>query len=110
MLFFLAPLFIKFFFTKEFYDAIIVTRIMAFSILFITIRNTYGTHYLLIKGYEKELRNLTFLGSFIGFLISFPLIYFYDYIGAAYTIIIAQFIMAISVVYKALKIQKSINL
>ena len=83
---------------------------MAFLILFIIIRNTYGTHYLLIKGYEKELRNLTFLGSFIGFLISFPLIYFYDYIGAAYTIIIAQFIMAISVVYKALKIQKSINL
>ena len=31
---------------------------LSISIFFITIRNTYGTHYLLIKGYEKELRNI----------------------------------------------------
>lgn len=104
ILFFAAPFLIKLFFTPEFYDAIVVLRIMSLSVLLISIRNVYGTHYMLIKGYEKQLRNLTFIGSFIGFIISFPLIYYYDFIGAAITIIVAQAIMALFVIIKARKI------
>lgn len=109
LLLLLAPFLIKLFFTSEFYDAIILLRILSISIFLISIRNTYGTHYLILKGYEKELRNLTFYGSFVGFILAFPLIYYFDFIGAAINIVLAQSIMAFTVVKKAKSIQKKEN-
>jgi PST family polysaccharide transporter len=106
ILFLFAPVLIKSFFTPEFYDAILITRILSLSVFFISIRNTYGTHYMLLYGFEKELRNLTFYGSFVGLLLAFPLIFYFDFIGAAINIIIAQAVMAIIVVVKAKKIKK----
>lgn len=81
---------------------------MAISVFLIAVRNAYGTHYMIIQGYEKQLRNLIFVGSFIGFLLSFPLIYLYDYIGAAFNIVIAQLIMTVLVVRKAKQIKNNI--
>ena len=107
-LFFLSPFLIKLFFTSDFYEAINVLRILSFSIFLIAIRNVYGTHYLILKGYDKELRNFTFLGSFIGFLLAFPLIYFFSYIGLSINIIIAQSIMAFFVIKKAKKIKNKL--
>lgn len=105
-LFLFAPMIIKIFFTQEFYDSIVVLRIMSFSVFLISIRNTYGTHFMVLKGYEKELRNLIFIGALFGFIISFPLIYYYDFIGASITIILTQLTMAFLVVRKAKKISK----
>ncbi len=110
ILFILAPLLIRIFFTTEFEDSIIVLRILSISVFLITTRNVYGTNYMIIQGYEKQLRNITFFGSIIGFIISFPLIYNYDYIGAAVTIILTQVILSLSVTVKALKIKKSLDM
>lgn len=104
VLFLLAPWLIKVFFTEEFYSAITVLRIMSFSVFLISIRNVYGTHYMILKGYEKELRNLIFYGSFMGFILSFPLIYNFGFIGAAINMVTAQAIMAFLVIRKAKKI------
>lgn len=106
ILFLLSPILIKLFFTPEFYDAIVILRIMSLSVFLISIRNVYGTHYMILKGYEKQLRNLTIIGSLVGFCISFPLIYYFDFIGAAITIIVSQVIMAYTVVRKARRIKK----
>lgn len=106
LLFFLAPILIKLFFTAEFYDAIWVLRIMSLSVFLIAMRNTFGTHFLILRGYEKQLRNLTFYGSLVGFIFAFPLIYYFDYIGAAINIILSQTIMLVTVVRKAQKVLK----
>lgn len=106
LLFFLAPILIKLFFIEEFYQAIHVLQIMSISIVFLALSNTYGTNYMIIKGYEKDLRNLTFCISLIGFTMSFPLIYFYDFIGAAFTITLTRGLLGISIMCRAKYIMK----
>lgn len=106
VLFLFAPLFIKLFFTAEFYDAIPVLRIMSFSIIFLSLSNIYGTNYMIIQGYEKQLRNITFISSILGFALSFPLIYYFDFIGAALTITFTRALLGISIMIRAKKIKK----
>ena len=101
ILFFSAPFLIKLFFTPEFYDAISVLRIMSFSIIFLSLSNVYGTNYMIIQGHERTLRNITFFSSLIGFIFSFPLIYYFDFIGAALTVTLTRGILGITIMYKA---------
>ena len=105
-IFFLAPIIIRLFFTNEFYRSILVLKIMSISIIFISLINTYGTNYMIIKGYEKKFKNITFLVSLSGFILSFPLIYLYDFIGAAITITFTRGILGLSVMYSARTIMK----
>ncbi|WP_019539653.1 flippase [Proteiniphilum acetatigenes] len=106
LLFLVAPLLIKLFFTDEFNDSVVVLRIMAFSFLFLSFSDTYGINYMIIQGYEKQLRNITVVCSLIGFAISFPLVYFFDFIGAAITITIARGILGVSTMLKARRLSK----
>lgn len=108
LLFILAPLIIKLFFTEEFYNAITVLRIMSISIFFLSLSNVYGTNYMIIQGYEKQLRNITFISSIIGFVISFPLIYYFDYIGAAVTITLTRGFLGLMIAYFARKIKQKL--
>jgi len=108
LLFIFAPIIIKLFFTQEFNDAILVLRIMSFSILFLSLSNIYGTNYMIIQGYEKQLRNITFISSIIGFVVSFPLIYFFDYIGAAFTIVFTRSLLGLLIAYFARKIKRNL--
>ena len=105
LLFLFAPLIIKIFFTEEFYDSIMVLRITSFSIFFISLSNVYGTNYMIIAGHERQLRNITATASIIGFAISFPLIYYYSFIGAAITVTLTRAILGIYIMLKALKIK-----
>lgn len=104
----LAPFIIKLFFTPEFYDAILILQILAFSLIFVALSSTYGLNYLIIHRYEKVLRDITIFSSIIGFIVCFPLIYFYDFLGAAITITLARAILGLSIMYKAKRIQRSI--
>lgn len=106
-LFIAAPLIIKLFFTEEFYSAIIVLKIMSLSIVFITMINVYGVNYMILKGREKELKNITFFCSVLGLFFSIPLIYNFDYIGAAVTITLTRAILGLTIAYKAISIKKS---
>ena len=107
VLFLIAPILIKLFFTEDFYDAIPVLRILSISIIFLTLSSTFGTNYMIIEGYERQLRNITSVSSIIGLLISLPLIYYFNFIGAALTICITRGILGLSITYKACKIKKS---
>lgn len=106
MLFFFAPQLIKLFFTQDFYDSIWVLRIMSISIFFLALSNIYGTNYMIILGYERQLRNITIFSSLIGFTLSFPLIYFFDYIGAALTITITRGILGTWIMIKVTHIKR----
>lgn len=104
--FLISPIFIKFFYTEAFDDALTVMRISSISIFLLALSRVYGTNYLIIEGHEKILRNITIRSSLISFIISLPLIYFYSYIGAAITLVIAQTLMGVSIARKAIKIKK----
>ena len=66
LLFFGAPYIINLLYTDEFLESINILRILSLSILFATLINTYGTNYMIIHGFEKELRNITAISSVIG--------------------------------------------
>lgn len=102
----LAPIIIRIFFTVEFYQSIPILQITAFSLIFSGMINTYGLNFMIINGYEKLLRNITILCSGIGFLISFPLIYFYSFIGAALTITLTRAILGLAIMYKVAIIKR----
>lgn len=104
----LAPFIIKIFFTPEFYQATFVLQIMACSLVFLALSNTYGLNYMIIQGHEKSLRNITIINSLIGFLISFPFIYFYDFLGAACAIALTRAILGLTIMYKAKTIKRSL--
>lgn len=95
-LFVFAPLLIKIFFTKDFAEAVTVLRITSVSLLFESLKNVYGINYMLIQGYEKQMRNIMTICAFIGFALSFPLVYKYSYIGAAMVYTFTLGIMGIS--------------
>ncbi len=106
VLFVFAPLIIKLFFTSEFYSAILILRIMSFSIFFMALGNIYGTNYMIIRGYEDRLRNITLICSVIGLILVFPLIYFYNVIGAAIVITFTRMLLGIIIMIEAKRIER----
>lgn len=91
----LAPRVIHVFLGDEFNSSIVVMQILSVSVVFLSMSYTYGTSYLIIYHKEKPLRNLTFLSSIIGICISFPLTYYYNYIGAAITVFVCRGMLGI---------------
>lgn len=106
ILFFGAPFLIKFFFTKDFYDSIIVLQILSVSIFFLSLSNIYGINYMIIQGNEKELRNITSIMSIFGFLLSIPMIYYFGYIGAAISLVTTRVLLGGITMLKALVIKR----
>ncbi|WP_270546860.1 oligosaccharide flippase family protein [Butyricimonas paravirosa] len=106
MLLIFAPLLIRLFFTEEFIDAIIVLRITSIALVFITLDSVYGTNYLIIHHCDRLLRNITAVVSCVGFVSAFPLIYYFDYIGAAFTFLFSNMLIGVGVTYYAIKIRK----
>lgn len=101
LLFLLAPFIINFFYTSEFNEAVLVLRITSVSIVFLSLSNIYGTNFLILKEYTKELRNITTVASLIGFACAFPLVYYYSFIGAAITITLTRVLLGLSIMFKA---------
>lgn len=106
LLFLLSPLLIKLFFTPEFISSIVIMKIMSISLLFLMLSDVYGTNYMIIQGKERKLRNITLICSLIGFVISFPLIHYFDYIGAALTVTITRGLLGFGSMYYAKRLQK----
>lgn len=101
LLFLFAPLLIDWFFTEEFADSVTVLRIMSISIFFLALSNIYGTNYMIIAGYERQLRNITAIVSVVGLALSFPLIYFLGFIGAAITVTFTRGLLGVSIMLRA---------
>lgn len=83
VLFVFAPLIIDLFFGQEFSESVNVLRIYSISLFFWALDNVYGVNYMLVQGYDKQLRNITIISSLIACISAYPLIYFYSYIGVA---------------------------
>lgn len=106
ILFAFAPLIIEILFSNAFEQSIVILRITSLSLIFTTMSSVYGANYLLVNNYDRLLRNITVLSSFLGFLISFPLIILFKQNGAAFTYLISSFMMGVIPCYYVSKIRK----
>lgn len=93
LLFIFAPLLIELFFTEEFSKAVGVLRLMCLVIPFITLYQVYAINWMIVKGYEKQSRNIVLISSLIGFLIAYPLIKSFSYYGVVCVLIIVDFLL-----------------
>lgn len=109
LLFILSPMLIRLLFGTEFGSSIIVLRILSFSIFFLSLSSVYGTNFMIIQGKESLLRNITTLCSVLGFLMAIPLVYYFDYVGAAITLLLTRAILGVSIAYKAVYFKKVIK-
>lgn len=91
-----APMIINVLMGDEFEGSVGVLRVLAVSMIFLSISNTYGTNYLIINHQERILRNSTMFFSVIGMLLAIPLIKNYTYMGVAMTILICRFFLGTS--------------
>ena len=91
-----APWIVKVMLSPEFYNSIIVIRILAVSLVFNAISTAYGACYLVVQNRTKILRQLTLICSIIGFLIAIPLVYHYTYVGVALTVTISRALLGLT--------------
>ena len=106
-LFFGASLLVEYTLSPEFADSVHIIRIRAVSLIFSGMCGAYGANYLIIKHQEAILRKITMWCSIFGFIIAWPLVYFYSYIGAALTTTISLGLLAVS--YYIISMQIKIN-
>lgn len=104
-LFLAAPFIIHTFFPPDFDGAIVVLRIISVSLVFLAMNNIYGTNYLILKGYEKDMRQITLYSSLIGLVLAIPLVYFGSYIGVAVTICVSRGLLGVWSMIKAKQIK-----
>ena len=78
-----APVLIRVFFGSEFIDSVLILRITSVSLIFLMMSSVFGVNYLLVKGHDKVLRNITIVSSIIGFALAFPLVKYFEAIGVA---------------------------
>ncbi|MBE6192966.1 MAG: flippase [Rikenellaceae bacterium] len=95
LLFVLAPYIVRLMLSAEFAESVYVIRILAISVIFLALSDSYGTNYLIIHKRDRELRNITIIGSIFGLCIGVPLIYYYGYTGAAVTITTARVVLGV---------------
>lgn len=108
-LFFLAEHIVFYFYDKTYAEAVHVIKVMSISPFFFFLMNAYGTNYLIIEGYEKQLRNIVIICSLLGLLLSFTLVKELGYIGAAITITLVWGFRGFATMYYALKIKKRVS-
>lgn len=94
-LFVVAPYIVGLFLSSEFVASVVVIKLLALSLPFLALSNSYGTNYLIVHKRERLLRNITFVSSLIGLSLGLVLIPRYSYIGAAVTILITRAILGI---------------
>lgn len=104
ILFIFAESFIRIMYSEDFIDAVWVLRILSISMIFLGLSHIYGVNYLVIKGKDRILRNITIKMSIIGLIISLPSVYYWGYIGAALTIMIARMLIGMTVYLKAKRV------
>ncbi len=90
-----APWLIDVMLSSEFCDSVLVLRILAVSLIFLALSTAYGNCYLIIIHKTQLLRRVTIISSLVGFVIAWPLVFHFSYIGAACTVVVTRMILAI---------------
>lgn len=73
----------------------LVFLLLSAGALMISVYSVYGTNYLVVNGHYQEVLKITFIASVLGFLLAYPLVFYFELIGAALVIFLAQAAMGI---------------
>jgi PST family polysaccharide transporter len=74
-------------------NAFMVVAILASGLMGYTLYNIFGINYFIIKRQDKLVMNNTIKSSILGFVLAFPLIYYFGIIGAATNLSLARWMM-----------------
>jgi len=80
--------------------AIWILIILSLSILGYITYDVFGLNYFIVRNQDKLVMKNTILMSIIGFCITLPLIYYFDIIGAATSLLISRFLMGGGLFYR----------
>ena len=87
----------------EYKNALLILILLSLSIIGYTAYDIFGLNYFIIRRKDKLVMKNTILSSLIGFVLAFPLIYFFNIIGAAVNLMIARFLMGGGLTYEYFK-------
>lgn len=96
VLFVAAPWIIRLFYGSGFEHSVIVLRIVSLALISLALVVVYGTQWLLQRGYERQMRNITLVSSLIGFAASFPMVHYFSYIGVSIVYLFTDTVMGIA--------------
>ncbi|MBZ0327460.1 MAG: oligosaccharide flippase family protein [Altibacter sp.] len=80
--------------------AFTVLCLLSLSIFGYTLYTIYGLNYFIVQRKDKLVMNNTIISSLLAFGLAFPLIFYFDIIGAAINLLIARFLMGGYLWYK----------
>lgn len=100
-----APTIISIFYGDEFQYSIVVLRIVSLALIPLSMDTIFGTNYLVLVKRENLMRNVTIVSSLIGFMLSFPLVYYYSYLGAAMVYLLSSSLIGFTLMYFARRIK-----
>ncbi len=75
-------------------NSVIIFSILVFGVFNIGIYSVFSTNYLLTYNKDRLVMKVTIFTSVIGFILSFPLIYFSGLLGAAINVFFCQLLLA----------------
>lgn len=93
----------------EFEDAITVLKILAFTPIAMSLMNSYGINYLVLKGKESLMRNIVLFVTLFGVGIGIIGAIYYSYVGVAVASLVTQFIRAFLTTYFARRTERETN-
>lgn len=77
-----------------------ILTILSLGILGYTMYDIFGVNYFIINRQDKLVMANTLTASIIGIILAFPLIYYFDIIGAAINLTLSRFLMGGLLLYK----------
>jgi PST family polysaccharide transporter len=90
-------------------SAIWILGLLSLSILGLVTSNIYGLNYFIVIRQDKLVMRNTIAASILGFIISFPFIYFLNAIGGALSLMISRFLMGGGLLIKYISMNNKIG-
>lgn len=88
-------------------NAFLILTVLASGLMGYTLYNIYGVNYFIIKRQDRIVMKNTIISSLIGFILAFPLIYYFGIIGAALNLSISRWLMGLGLFVQYKKISKN---
>ncbi|MCL1090118.1 flippase [Shewanella profunda] len=94
-LFIFAPYVVEFLYGDEYAKASTVLRVLSVLPVIIGLSNIFGIQTLLVHGYKKEFSKILLLSGLISIFTLLPLCYLFASVGAAFSVVITEFIVTV---------------
>lgn len=90
----------------EYENALLILTLLSLSLIGYTAYDIFGLNYFIVRRKDKLVMKNTILSSLIGFVLAFPLIYFFNILGAAINLMFARFMMGGGLTWNYFKSKK----